>query len=70
MTVLTKPGDFCPNEKCPKDQKLEDHPATPNIIQAGQTKAGVYWYECKPAIRHLQKPKAAYFIESKPQALT
>ena len=61
MTVLAKAGDFCPNENCPKYQKLEDNPAKPNIIKAGKTKAGVQRYECKTCHQTFTETKGSMF---------
>lgn len=61
MGVLVKPGDFCPNEKCPKYQKLEDNQAKRNIIKAGKTKVGVQRYECKTCHQTFTETKGTMF---------
>ena len=61
MTVLAKPGDFCPHKECPKYQKLEDNPSTPNIIKAGKTKAGIQRYECKTCHQTFTETKGTLF---------
>lgn len=68
MTVLAKPGDFCPNKSCPKYQKLEDNPAKPNIIKAGKTKAGVQRYECKTCHQTFTKTKGTMFYRKQTSA--
>lgn len=61
MTILAKPGDFCPNEKCPKYQKQEENPAKPNIIRAGKTKARAQRYECKTRHQTFTETKGTLF---------
>lgn len=68
MTVLAKPGDFCPNEKCAKYQKLEDNPAKANIIKAGKTKAGVQRYECKTCHQTFTETKGTLFYRKQTAA--
>jgi len=68
MTVLAKPGDFCPNENCPKYQKLEDNAAKPNIIKAGKTKAGVQRYECKTCHQTFAETKGTLFYRKQTSA--
>ena len=68
MTVLSKPGDFCANEKCPKYQKLEDNLAKPNIIKAGKTKAGVQRYECKTCHQTFTETKGTLFYRKQTPA--
>jgi transposase-like protein len=68
MTILAKPGDFCPNEKCPKYQKLEENPAKPNIIKAGKTKAGVQRYECKTCHQTFTETKGTMFYRKRTPA--
>jgi len=47
MIIFAKPGGYCRNDSCLKYRQLEENPAKPKIIKAGQTKAGVQRYECK-----------------------
>jgi hypothetical protein len=68
MTILAKPGDFCPNEKCSKYRKLADNPAKPNIIKAGKTKAGVQRYECKTCHQTFTETKGTLFYRKQTPA--
>jgi transposase-like protein len=68
MTTLAKPGDYCPNEKCPKYQQLDDNPAKPNIIKAGRTKAGVQRYECKTCHQTFTATKGTLFYRKQTPA--
>jgi transposase-like protein len=68
MTILAKPGEFCPNENCPKYKKLEDNPAKPNIIKAGKTKAGVQRYECKTCQQTFTETKGTMFYRKQTPA--
>ena len=68
MSRLAKAGDFCPNEACPKYQKLEDNPAKPNIIKAGKTKAGVQRYECKTCQQTFTETKGTLFYRKQTPA--
>jgi transposase-like protein len=68
MTILAKPGDFCPNEKCSKYQKLADNLAKPNIIKAGKTKAGVQRYECKTCHQTFTETKGTLFYRKQTPA--
>jgi transposase-like protein len=68
MSALAKPGDFCPNENCPKYQKLEDNRAKPNIIKAGKTKAGVQRYECKTCHQTFTETKGTLFYRKQTPA--
>ncbi len=61
MIPFAKPGDFCPNESCPKYQHLEENLAKPNIIKAGKTKAGVQRYECKTCHQTFAATKGTLF---------
>lgn len=68
MIVQTKPGDFCPNERCPKYQNLEKDPAKPNIIKAGKTKRGVQRYECKTCHQTFTETKGTLFYRKQTPA--
>jgi transposase-like protein len=68
MPIFAKPGDFCPNEKCPKYQKLEDNPTQPNIIKAGKTRAGVQRYECKTCHQTFTETKGTLFYRKQTPA--
>lgn len=68
MIILAKPGDFCPNENCPKYQKLENDPAKPNIIKAGKTAAGVQRYECKTCHQTFTETKGTLFYRKQTPA--
>jgi len=61
MITFAKPGDFCPNESCPKYGRLEENPAKPKIIKAGKTKAGVQRYECKTCQQTFTATKGTLF---------
>lgn len=68
MSILAKPGDFCPNEKCSQYQKLEEAPAKRNIIKAGKTKAGVQRYECKTCHQTFTETKGTLFYRKQTSA--
>jgi transposase-like protein len=68
MTILAKPGDFCPNEKCSKYRQLTDNLAKPNIIKAGKTKAGVQRYECKTCHQTFTETKGTLFYRKQTPA--
>ena len=68
MSTFAKAGDFCPNEACPKYQKLEDNPGKPNIIKAGKTKAGVQRYECKTCHQTFTETKGTLFYRKQTPA--
>ena len=68
MITFAKPGDFCPNESCPKYRQLEENPARPNIIKAGKTKAGVQRYECKTCHQTFTETKGTLFYRKQTPA--
>jgi transposase-like protein len=68
MITFAKPGDFCPNESCPKYRQLEEKPAKPNIIKAGKTKAGVQRYECKTCHQTFTATKGTLFYRKQTPA--
>jgi len=77
MITLAKPGDFCPNESCPKYRQLEENPVKPNIIKAGtpalaggarETKAGVQRYECKTCHQTFTETKGTLFYRKQTPA--
>ena len=68
MITFAKPGDFCPNERCPKYGQLEENPVKPNIIKAGKTKAGVQRYECKTCHQTFTATKGTLFYRKQTPA--
>jgi len=68
MITFAKPGDFCPNESCPKYRQIEGNPAKPNIIKAGKTKAGVQRYECKTCHQTFTETKGTLFYRKQTPA--
>ncbi|NUM46768.1 MAG: IS1 family transposase [Anaerolineales bacterium] len=68
MIAFAKPGDFCPNESCPKYRQIEENPVKPHIIKAGKTKAGVQRYECKTCHQTFTETKGTLFYRKQTPA--
>ena len=47
MEGFAHSNEFCPNEACPDDGKLQKDQSKPNLKKIGFTRAGVQRYQCK-----------------------
>ena len=61
MPNPVKVGDFCPNEACVDDGKLQSKVGPRNIKKYGKTKAGRQRYHCKTCHQTFTETKGTMF---------
>ena len=61
MSIFAHVGDFCPNEACPDNGKLQSAPEQENIKKAGKTEKGRQRYQCKTCGQTFTDTKGTLF---------
>ena len=65
MVEFAKVGDFCPNEECIDNEKLQKRQEKTNIQKFGKTKAGRQRYRCTTCGQTFTETKGTIFYRKR-----